>query len=230
MNSLVDDLTALRWHVDEVIRTGIRETAIHSAADGDLVDAVARAGDLARAVEAVMVELVGELQERSRAMSRDERLTTRMGCRSVTELVQRLTRCGAQTAARLERAARATTPAWDSITGEGMPARLPAMREALLDGEAGVDGVLAVAGPLSALQERVDPEQMLTADRLLADAARGESGDGLPPACADLLRVQAQGWAAVLDPDGAEPAEHSKNPCRISGRCRRSCTMRSPPH
>lgn len=209
MESFVDDLTMLRSHVDELIDTGAREDGIHRAGDADLVEAVARAGDLARAIEAVLIELVGEIAERSRSMARDERLTTRMGCRSVNELVQRLTRCGSNTAARLERAATATARSWDPVTANGMPARLPATRGALLDGDVGVDGVLAVARPLLAMRERVDPERMLTADSLLAEAARGEGADGLPPACAELLSVQAQVWAAVLDPDGAEPDEHA---------------------
>ncbi|MDL9981249.1 HNH endonuclease signature motif containing protein, partial [Microbacterium sp. ASV49] len=191
------------------IDTGARGGGVHAASDDDLVGAIARAGDLARAVDALLVEMVGELADRSSSTVREERLTTRMGCRNVTELVQRLTRNGPHTAAKLERAAKATALAWDPVTGAGMPARLPAMRNALLDAETGVDGVLAVAGPLLAMRDRVGVEGVLTADGLLAAAARGEGPDGLPPACADLLRVQAQVWAAVLDPDGAEPDAHA---------------------
>jgi len=35
----------------------------------------------------------------------------------------------------------------------------------------------------------------------------GTSPDGAPPACADLLRVQAQTWQVALDQDGAEPRD-----------------------
>ena len=42
---------------------------------------------------------------------------------------------------------------------------------------------------------------------MLAAEARGEGPDAAPPACADLLRLQAQVWAAALDQDGAEPRE-----------------------
>jgi hypothetical protein len=178
---------------------------MHAAGDDELLEAIARAGDVARAVDAFLVEAVGEIAERSRSAVREERLTTRAGCRNVTELVQRLTRCAPGTATRLERAAQATAPVWDPVTGDRRPARLPAMREVLLDGEMGVDGVLAVAGPLLAMRDRVDRGRVLAADEILADAARGDGPDGAPPACADLLRVQAQVWAAVLDPDGAEP-------------------------
>ena len=81
------------------------------------------------------------------------------------------------------------------------------MRAALVDGEVGLDGLLAVAGPLAGLGDRVGRELVLTADAVLAAEARGEGPDGAPPACADLLRVQAQVWATALDQDGAEPRE-----------------------
>jgi len=84
---------------------------------------------------------------------------------------------------------------------------LPALRDVLRDGEAGVDGALAIAGPLLATGSRASREDLLTADRVLAAEARGEGPDAAPPACADQLRVQAQVWAMVLDPDGAEPCE-----------------------
>jgi hypothetical protein len=209
MHALADDLTALRARLGELVDAAARGGAVHAAGDDDLLEAIARAGDVARAVEAFLVEAVGEIAERSRSAVREERLTTRAGCRNVTELVQRLTRCGPGTATRLERAAQATAPAWDPVTGAGMPARLPGMREALLDADTGLDGVLAVAGPLLGMRDRVDRDRVLAADEILADAARGAGPDGAPPACADLLRVQAQVWAAVLDPDGAEPDDQA---------------------
>ena len=94
------------------------------------------------------------------------------------------------------------------FSGELEPAVLPAMREALLDGEVGLDGVLAVAEPLSSLVSGVSREALLVADQVLAAEARGEGPDGAPPLCADLLKVQARVWAVVLDQDGAEPREH----------------------
>ena len=207
MEDTLDDLVALRAQVVEVVHVASRGGGLHAADDRTLVDAVARAADLGRLIEALLVEAVGEIAERSGQLERGERLATRMGCHNVNELVQRLTRCSPQTAKQLERAAKATAPAWDPITGVGMPAILPAMREAMLDGEAGIDGVLAVAGPLLGMDDRAAREQVLVADEVLAAEARGEGPDHAPPACADLLRVQAHVWAAALDPDGAEPRD-----------------------
>ena len=207
MESLVDTLDDLHGQVSTVIGGMLRTTGLHDASDTDLAQAVARGGDMLRMVEAVVIEAVGEIVERSQSPSRDERLTTRLGCHNVSELVQRLTRCAPQTAARVEQAAKAVAPAWDMILGEARPARLPAMREAMLDGEAGIDGVLAVAGPLLATGDRAGREKVLLADEMLAAAARGEGPDSAPPACADLLKVQAHVWAAALDQDGAEPRD-----------------------
>ncbi|MFT4219220.1 MAG: DUF222 domain-containing protein [Microbacterium sp.] len=207
MESIADTLSDLHARVAEVIGETLRSHAVHYSSDDELASAVARAGDLVREVEALLVESVAELAERSRALSRDARLTTRVGCHNVNELVQRLTRCSPQTAGRLERAAKAVAPEWDPITAEERPAKLPAMRDAMLDGEVGVDGVLAVAGPLLAMRDRVARDKVLLADEVLAAAARGEGPDAAPPACADLLKLQAQVWTAALDPDGSEPRD-----------------------
>jgi hypothetical protein len=95
----------------------------------------------------------------------------------------------------------------ESILGEALPPVLPAMRAALIDGEVGLDGLLAVAGPLAGLGDRVGRDLVLTADAVLAAEARGAGPEGAPPASADVLHVQAQVWATVLDQDGAEPRE-----------------------
>jgi hypothetical protein len=129
-----------------------------------------------------------------------------MGCHDVSELLQRLTRLGSPSAARYQRGAKAVL-VQQRLDGTPMPARLPAMREALIDGEVGLDGLLAVALPLEAMADRVPADAVLTADAVLAAAARGEAPDAAPPACAELLRIQASVWAAMLDQDGAQPRE-----------------------
>ena len=167
------------------------------------------AGELARLADALLIESTGEIVRRSQSVERDLRLTSRMGCHDVSELVQRLTRLAPASAARLQRAAKSVTVD-ESMSGEALPPILPAMRAALTDGEVGLDGLLAVAGPLAGLGDRVGREMVLTADAVLAAEARGEGPDAAPPACADLLRLQAQVWATALDQDGAEPRESTQ--------------------
>ncbi len=207
MKNLVDTLRELVAHVGEVVDQVHREGLVAAASDSDQAVALELLGRLGRRVESVTIEVVSEVAARSESVVREERLTARLGCRSVNELVQRTTRLGPQTAGRLERAARATRRGRSVFSGELEPATLPAMREALLDGEVGLDGVLAVVDPLSSLVSGVSREALLVADQVLAAEARGEGPDGAPPLCADLLKVQAGVWAVVLDQDGAEPRE-----------------------
>jgi hypothetical protein len=81
------------------------------------------------------------------------------------------------------------------------------MREALASGHVGVDGLLAVVGPLAQVATVAGRAAHLAADEELAAAARGEGLDAAPPACANDLRVFATVWAMYLDQDGAEPRE-----------------------
>ncbi|WP_243077200.1 DUF222 domain-containing protein [Microbacterium sp. SS28] len=200
--ALRDTVEQVRGLAAEVVGAG----GMRGALDTELADATVLIGELGRFVDALLIEATGEVTRRSRTPERDQRLTTRMGCHDVSELLQRLTRIGPGSAARLQRGARAVLVE-QRLDGAPQPPRLPAMRDALIDGEVGLDGLLAVAGPLDAMGDRVGRDDLLLADTVLAAEARGEGPDAAPPACADLLRVQALAWAAALDQDGAEPRE-----------------------
>ena len=110
MESPIEPLSDLRTQVAEALRGVSDAHLLHHASDADLAAAIAIAGDIARLVEGVLIDGVAELAERSGSRATDERLTTRLGCHNLNELIQRLTRCSAQTAARLERAQRAVAP------------------------------------------------------------------------------------------------------------------------
>lgn len=209
----IEGMDALLDHLEEAIeqtRTAVSEALadgqILHATDTQITRAMSLAAEVQRITDAVLVETVGEASRRSVQRDREIRLTTRMGCHDVGELVQRLTRLAPASAARLLRGARPTMVGV-SFAGVAMAPHLPAAREALLDGVLGVDGLLAIAGPLIAMESRVGREDVLAADAVLAAEARGEGPGGEPPACAELLRVQALAWSAYLDQDGAEPRE-----------------------
>src|SRR5690606_2562082 len=106
-----------------------------------------------------------------------------------------------------QRAAKAVRPAVATTTGQLLPAAMPVVREAMLEGTLGIDGVLAISAPLLATAPRVMPDARRAAEKILVAEARGEGPDGAPPLSADLLRLQAVMWAAALDQDGAEPRE-----------------------
>jgi hypothetical protein len=158
-----------------------------------------------RRIDAVLVEATAEVVARSGAPVATERFTSRHGVRNVSELLQRVTRVSSRTAQGYVRAAAAVAEPVSVTTGERLPAPFPAMRDALIDGAVGVDGLLAVTAVVGAAARST--EHRLAADAELAASARGTGADAGPPPCADDLRLQAQVWAMFLDPDGAEPVD-----------------------
>ena len=115
MDALLDTLREVIQRTREAVSAGLGNGAIRGSSDSDVLDVMVLAGELGRLQEALLIESAGEVARRSDSPERDLRLTTRMGCHDVSELVQRLTRVAPASAARL-------------------PA-LPAMRAALVDGE-----------------------------------------------------------------------------------------------
>lgn len=206
MDALLDHLRTAITPTRDRVREVFADGGIRWASDEQIIDALSVAAELQRLTEAVMIEAVGEISRRSQERDREQRLTSRRGCHDVGELVQRVTRLGASSAARMQRAATVTMVRV-ALNGDAMPGLLPAMRETLADGDVGIDGLVAVAGALEAMSPRVGVDDLRAADAVLAAEARGEGPDGAPPACAELLRVQARAWAAYLDQDGAEPRE-----------------------
>ena len=206
MKALLDHLEGAVEQARAIVVDTLGGGQILAASDDQVVRALSLAAELQRLTDAVLVESVGEVVRRSAGADRDVRLTARRGCHDVSELVQRATRMGPASAARLQRGAKGVALG-ESLSGGPLPALLPAMRSVLLDGEVGIDGLIAVSGHLEAMSQRVPLESLRVADAVLAAEASGAGPDGAPPACADLLRVQAQAWAAALDQDGAEPKE-----------------------
>lgn len=174
-----------------------------SLSDTDVLEVMAAAARIVRAGEALLVETAGQICDRSDGLLSAERMTTRFGCRSTSELVQRVTRVSKQRGADLVKGGRAIMQPVALTSGEMLPAALPGMRGALATGEVGVDGVVAVAGPL--LSCVAGTAAILTADAELAATACGEGADAAPPPCAEDLRAMATVWAMYLDQDGAEP-------------------------
>jgi len=170
-------------------------------ADSDVLAALAAAGRVRRLAEAVVVEATAVIVERDELVGHADRVTTRYGCRHPSELVQRATRVSGRTAADVVAAAKAVRRSTAPSTGEVLPAEFPGMREALVAGDAGLDGVVAVAGVFRG--SLIGREALLAADEELAAAAAGAGA----PVSADELRAMAQVWATYFDPDGAEPVE-----------------------
>ena len=209
MNSPADALA----RVAADLRDLLSGDALAGLSDAERAEALAGFGEIARLADAGIVETVA---------TADTEFGHRFGCRGMNEMLRRAALVDAPSAARIIRAAEAVQRETSLVSGERMPARWPALREALLDGAVGVAGLLASVAPLERGRDRITVEQRMWADANLAafacgddlpgdhdDADHGDHGDRgqAPRASADDLKQFAAALAIALDPDGAEPSD-----------------------
>ncbi len=209
MDVLSQPLADLQSQVAALVAECGSAWALQRATENELAAQLSALGGIQRLVEALLVDATGEVMRRSETGVRDERMTSHLGCRSVTELIEETARVSAATAARWQRAAKAVRPAVSDMTGELLEADFPSVRTAMIDGVIGVDGILAITGPLAETVPRVSAEARQAAADVVVAEARGEGPDGAPPACAAVLAIHAQTWSIALDQDGAEPRERA---------------------
>ncbi|WP_091227877.1 HNH endonuclease signature motif containing protein [Microbacterium sp. 3J1] len=182
------------------------DDALASLSDGERVEVLQAAGAAFRRVEAVVVETI--------ATGHPVDLPHSAGCRTHTELVQRTVLTDVPGATRVGKVADLVRRDVSLVSGERLPARWPALRDAMLDGAIGVAGLLAATGPIERIADRISADERLGADHFLAGAARGgfestPAGDEVrgPAPTTDELRFLAERVAALLDPDGEGPAD-----------------------
>ena len=199
--NLASRLTALDAALAELADEEFDSGALRLANDDDLVHVLSVAARLGRRAEALLVEAASHADERSQAPAATERLTGRLGCRSMNELLQRASLLSSRRAADVVKAARAVGRPLAPSSGEMLPPDFPAMRGALAAAAVGVDGVLAVVVPLTAVLPSAGRAAVLAADQELAAAAADHRS------APDELRALASVWAMYLDQDGAEPRE-----------------------
>src|SRR5690606_9664869 len=96
--------------------------AFQGLSDHELASVLGEVAGVQRLVEAVLVDAVGEVMRRSETGVVDDRMTHRLGCHDVGELVQRVTRVTRASAVRVQRAAKAVRPAVALTTGEPLEA------------------------------------------------------------------------------------------------------------
>ena len=218
MNHLDDALEALGDTIAETLADVYAGEAIFAADDNTVLRALAIAARLQRCLDGLLVELVGDIDARATAQPHDNGIVARSGYRSLNALLQQVALTTPQAVGGLMRVARAVRRPVGLCTGEVLLPELPALRDALLEGAVGVEGMTAVLGPLRDLHFAVGAARMRDADAVLASAVRGtlaevgstadDLGDGaLPPMGGRELRNLARDLAFRLDPDGAEPAD-----------------------
>lgn len=205
MQSLADALHEVENALGQVVDRAFRSGELCRLDDDAVLSLMAQAASISRRAEAALIATVAEVQDRVYLALPAERPTTRYGCRSINELVQRTTRASGRTVGDVVRAARALRQSVSPSTGEALAAEYPALRDAAADGVVGLDALAAVVATLEAA--RCERGARMAADAELAASARGGGVDACPSPSADELRLQAQVWAMYLDQDGAEPRE-----------------------
>ncbi len=174
--------------------------------DDSLLLTAAALEALGRVVDARRVALAAEIGHRSRIELGGSGLAAVKGCRTASELVQRVTRISAKAAMSRLKLGRETR-GQSSLGGVEFPARFAHVAEALAAGSLGVDSASAIVAGLTPALDRAAIDGLDAAEAALVAAATGSAEDA-PVACAaDDIRIQALVWQAVLDPDGLEPSE-----------------------
>ena len=190
--------------VRSVLLAAAEAAAPARCSDDELLHAMRDLESLGRVVDARRLEYAGEVAERSRRELGGERLSARKGCRSASELVERVTQVSGSEARRRV-AVGAATRARVGFSGEAVDAEFPIVSTWLGSGELGADAASVIVRELARARIVADPASIDAAERSLVAEAVG-AGEGAPLRCtADELRIQARAWAAYLDQDGPEP-------------------------
>ncbi|MEX1078790.1 MAG: DUF222 domain-containing protein [Homoserinimonas sp.] len=177
------------------------------AADDDTVLAVTAAVEgVGRAVDALRVDCAGEIGERSRVSLGSGSLVVKKSCGNAAELLTRVTRTF-HSSARARLKLGAETRSQLSLSGVEFPARFPRIAAALEAGELGLDSAQAILAGLVPIIDNAAFEEIAAAEAELVASATGVGSDAAVPCPADEIRIQAQVWKSVLDPDGLEPSE-----------------------
>ncbi len=199
----------LREVLDEaraVLAAGLDFDAPARLRDDDLLALAGEVEALRRAVDGFATIVAGEVAERSRIELGSGRLSARKGCRTVAELLERVTQVSGAEARRRVLVGSAIRER-EGLTGHPAAAEFPVLAEAVRAGAIGADAAHVVVRELARPRRVAAAEHGAAAERSLVDEATGE-GEGAPiRATADELRTQAQAWAAFLDQDGDEPAD-----------------------
>ncbi|RZU63345.1 HNH endonuclease signature motif containing protein [Zhihengliuella halotolerans] len=162
----------------------VREAAEHltglcpevgSLSDADLVHAAGAVEALGRLVDALRVRAAGEIEDRSSQGLGEDRLSARYGCRTGSELLERLTGAPGREVRR-RAGLDARTRAGVSLTGEELPARFPDIADALHAGSLGIETAELLTGMLTRVGPRADPGAAAAAEAALVATATATTG------------------------------------------------------
>ena len=185
--------------------------SVRDDSDDDLIERAVQVERAGRLLDAERVAVAAEVEDRSRkSLEVAERLSSKRGCRSGTELLERLTGVSAKTVVKRVRLGDQVRTQY-ALDGMAFPAKFPAVAAGLASGMLGRDSAEVIIAALAPLRGRIDVTQVQLAEEALVCAATGQpAGPGeepTVPVAADETLLQAQVWRAFIDPDGLEPDE-----------------------
>ncbi|WP_347754307.1 DUF222 domain-containing protein [Agrococcus sp. ProA11] len=173
--------------------------------------AVGLVGDLGRATDALRIRIADDITKRHDGLPKDDRFTVACGYRDPLDMLTTEFGIAHQVGKRLLEVSAALRPRV-ALSGGAVPARFPALGDAVMTGTVTIDQAAAIIDGLGDSPDRANPGDLEAADRALTASALGARGshpadDGVieQPMTPLLLAKLARRWRNGLDPDGVEP-------------------------
>jgi len=180
-----------------LLRDAVRVDA-RGLTDEQSCERAALVEDAGRLIDAMRVASAADLAHRSRPELGEQGLARRHGCRTASQLLERITRVSAREAARRANLGAVLAPRC-ALDGSPLPAQFAIAGAVVEQGRIGVDAAWAITRALGQAASHASPVDLEAAEEQLVASALSDS--------ADLVAVQARLWRDALDPDGAEPRE-----------------------
>ncbi len=224
MNELLAQMRSIEGLLDTAARCAFAGDTVQGLTDAETAELLTVSSRIQRRLEGVQIEAVDVVVTRSDRF-RDERMTTAYGCASPVDLVRMLLATDARSAGRLIKASKLVHREQSFSAGEYLPARFPALRDAITDGELGVAGFLAATDPVTQATQRLSEAELRRVDAELANLVRGIDADEAdandstaddataasagqrPCPLPEELALYAKVMLAYLDPDGPTPSD-----------------------
>ncbi|MEO7373006.1 MAG: DUF222 domain-containing protein, partial [Terrimesophilobacter sp.] len=202
----MNNLTAVLDAIADQLAAALDPRELAGLSEDDLLGVLAAAERLGRRSDTLRVLAAGEVAEASRNELGQCGLAARKGCRTASELVERVTQISGDTARKRIKVGRAVR-ARLSLAGERLPAQFDLVADALAAGTIGVDSAHAIVQGLTALTHPVGKDELQAAEVELVTVATGATEVSPVPCTADQVRSQVAVWRMFLDQDGMEPSE-----------------------
>ena len=172
----IDDLLA---SVDAALAR-IAAVPLVRLGDDDVLGVTRRLERSARRMLVPQIALAGQIRDRNIADGK--------GCPSAAALLSQMLTISKLDASTRVRAAQLTLPT-ETLSGEELPAVLPATADALGRGELGSDQLRVITGTMAKIPAAVDDETRALCERTLVDEALHRPAAGLEAVAAHLRRL-----------------------------------------